>query len=284
MKNRLSVSQLRRGLPTMKEILNREIKGLMDEFPEVVDILRDYGVGCVECSVATCLLNDVVGIHNLSPEDEQEIMARIARVIYPGREVEIPLKQRGPASRPGDIAYSPPMKKLVDEHKLIKRFVALIPCILEAADLGREEGRRLILDTVDFIRSYADKYHHAKEEDILFKFFDPDLDILLVMHQDHESARAHVRAISAAVERRDAAAVREHLNAYHDLLTAHIKKEDEILYRWMDRQLTDTHVGKLFSQFSEVDQQFGNTPQYYERLIEEFELKFRINHIDHSPG
>jgi len=38
------------------------------------------------------------------------------------------------------------------------------------------------LDGVDFIRSYADKYHHAREEEILFKYFDEDMAILKVMH------------------------------------------------------------------------------------------------------
>ncbi len=64
------------------------------------------------------------------------------------------------------------MKKLVDEHVLIKRWIALISEVVKNLDVESEEGRQLILDGIDMILSYADKFHHVKEEDILFKYFD----------------------------------------------------------------------------------------------------------------
>lgn len=253
----------------MNDIFNRPIKALIDEYPGIGEILEEYGIGCVPCSVGTCLLKDIVDIHNLEPEQEQEMMTRIARVVFPDQDIRIPRREKKAAdTKP---AYSPPMRKLVDEHKFILRWAALIPTVAETADIATEEGRKMILAGIDFIRGYADKYHHAKEEDILFKFFDPDLDIVKVMSTDHETARGHVRAIVKAVEQRDQVAVREHLLAYGELLQEHIKKEDEILYPWMDRQLTDTQIGKMFARFSEVDRQFGDMPAMMERWIEELE-------------
>lgn len=253
----------------MDNMLNRQIKGLIDEYPEIGRILDEYGIGCVPCSVGTCLLKDIVDIHNLAPEAEQEMMTRVARVVHPDREIRIPLREKKAA--PANPTYSPPIRKLVDEHTWIKRWAALIPAAVDRADIATDDGRALILDGVDFIRSYADKYHHAKEEDILFKYFDPETDIVQVMLADHETARAHVRAVVEGVERRDAAAVKEHLLAYADLLNEHIKKEDEILYPWMDRQLSDPQVGELFSKFAEVDRHFGEQPRKQERFILELE-------------
>jgi len=256
----------------MDNILNRQIKGLIEEYPHVGRILDEYGIGCVPCSVGTCLLKDIVDIHNLTPDAEQKMMTRIGHVVDPNRDVRIPLREKRVA--PTKQKYSPPVHKLVEEHAWILRWATLIPMVTERADVATEEGRAMILAGVDFIRSYADQYHHAKEEEILFKYFDPNVDIVKVMLADHETARGHVRAIVEGVERRDAAAVREHLLAYGELLKEHIKKEDEILYPWMDRQLSDTEVGRMFAQFHEVDEQFGEKPRQQKRFIQDLETRW----------
>jgi hemerythrin-like domain-containing protein len=167
------------------------------------------------------------------------------------------------------------MKKLVDEHVLIKRWLTLIPDVVKNLDVESEEGRQLILNGVDFIRSYADKYHHAKEEEILFKYFDENLDILQVIYEDHRQARSHVTAILEAIERRDREAIAEHLSAYGGLLAEHIKKEDEILYPWMERNLSMTQIGELFSKFNEADQEIGDSTKKYQEFIETVEKKFK---------
>ncbi len=244
----------------------------MTEFPEVGTILAEYDVGCVTCQVGTCLLKDVVGIHHLSPEAEQELMARIAEAVTPGAvadgavakgarpagaEMEAVPPTRASGTEKKELKYSPPLQQLVDEHVLIKRWVALSPRLLQFVDVNAGEDRRLLLDGVDFIRSYADKFHHAKEENILFGYFSGSLEIIQAMLTDHESARAHVRQLVEAVETRDGDAIAEHLGAYGRLLSAHIEKEDEILYPWMDRELTEAEVGELFSRFATVDEAAG---------------------------
>ncbi len=260
----------------MEEYLNKGIKEIISKFPEIGKILDEYNIGCTPCSVGTCVLKDIVEIHNLSPRDEQELMARIARVVYPGTDVKIPEIKRMPMATSREIKYSPPMKRLVDEHVLIKRWIALIPRVIENLDLESAEWRKIILDGADFIRSYADRYHHAKEEEILFKYFDENLDILKVIHEDHESARAHVRAMLEALDKKDREAVVGHLSAYSELLTEHIKKEDEILYPWMDRGLSTRQVGELFSKFIEADEKSEKeVVGRCKRFVTEIEKRFQ---------
>ncbi|MEE9121580.1 MAG: hemerythrin domain-containing protein [Syntrophobacteria bacterium] len=259
----------------METYLNKGIKEVIDQFPEVENILNEYDIGCAPCTVGTCLLKDIVEIHNLPADREQEMMTRIAKTIYPDREIEIPQIKRKIEAEPKEMKYSPPMKKLVDEHVLIKRLVALLPEIVKNLDVDSDEGRQLVIDTVEFIRFYADKYHHAKEEDILFKYFDENLEILKVMHEDHTQARSHVKAILAALERKDKTTVAKHLTAYGELLTEHIKKEDEILYPWLDKNLSDTQIGELFSKFHETDEQIGYSPTKYEAFINRVEETFK---------
>ena len=242
----------------METYLKSPIKEVISKFPKIGEILEEYEIGCVPCSVGTCLLKDIIEVHNLSVEEEREVMARISKVIYPDRVIPMPKVERKAKARTKEIKYSPPMKKLVDEHVLIKRWIALIPQVLEHLDVESPQDLKIISEGADFIRSYADKFHHAKEEDILFKYFDENLDVLKTMLEDHTKGRGHVKALIEAVEKKDKKGIVEHLNAYRELLTEHIKKEDEILYPWMDRNLSVKEVGELFSKFNDVDEISGN--------------------------
>ncbi len=259
----------------MKAQLNRSIKEVIKDFPPVEKILDEYGIGCGPCAVGLCLLKDIVSIHNLPADQEQEMMGRISQVIQPGHKVQIPRVERKPEAKPKELKYSPPMKKLVDEHLLIKKWLALIPEILPGLDPESEQDRQLIRDGVDFIRSYADKFHHAKEEDILFKYFDETLDMVKVMCEDHKTARSLVKAIVEALARKDRETVAQHLTAYRDLLSQHIKREDEIMLPWMDNQLSVSQVGEMFSKFLEVEERMDSCQKKYEDFISRVERKYR---------
>jgi len=258
----------------MEQYLNKGIKEVIEQYPEVEKILDEYDIGCGPCTVGICLLKDIVDIHNLSETREQELMQKIAAVIDPEQDIKTPVSNKTTAAVKAETKYSQPMEKLVDEHVLIKRWIALIPAVVENLDLETEEGRQLISDGIDLIKSYADRYHHAKEEDILFKYFDEDSPILQVMYEDHTTGRGHVKAMLEALNGKDKITLGEHLMAYRDLLTGHIKKEDEILFPWMDRNLSTSQVDDLLSKFDEVDQQMGFSPEKYENFVQMLEIKF----------
>lgn len=259
----------------MKNVLNKEIKEIINAHPEVGRVLEEYGIGCVPCSVGSCLLKDVVGIHNLDPEQEATLMYRIEKAIYPDRNVPKPVVDVNKKSEPKKITYSPPVKKLVDEHLLIKRLLALIPLVIDYIENSAKVDKDLVLRCVDFIRTYADKYHHMKEEDILFKYVDNNAEIIQIMFKDHDTGRNHIRQVVEGAEHGNKAQIREHLLGYRDLLTQHIKKEDEILYPWIDRQLSTTQVGEMFRKCNEADASVGDElPRKYEKFIIELEKKF----------
>jgi hemerythrin-like domain-containing protein len=258
----------------MERFLQSPIKELIERFPELGRILEDYAIGCVPCSVGTCLLRDIVEIHNLCPADEEELMGRIAGIVAPGQAVVIPRMGRNRTAGPRKVSYSPPMKMLVEEHRRILRFVALIPAFAAELDLDSGEGRGRILDAVDFIRSYADRFHHAKEEELLFACFDEELDILKAMHEDHRRGRACVQGVLDALGRRDAEGVSRNLAEYGEILSEHIRKEDEILYPWMDRNLTTRQVGELYARFREVDETFLEAGERYEAFVTDLEEKY----------
>lgn len=259
----------------MENILKKEIKETIDKHPEVGKILDEYGIGCAPCSVGSCLLSDIVDIHNLDPMQEATLMYRIEKAVYPDRDVPEPKVDLSKKQEPKKLNYSPAVKKLVDEHVLIKRLLALVPTITDFVESSVEVDKKLVLDCVDFIRNYADKYHHMKEEDILFKCVDEHAEIIQIMYKDHDTGRAHIKQVVEGAESGNKAQIKEHLHGYRDLLTQHIKKEDEILYPWIDRQLSDRQVGELFQKCSEADASVGDElPRKYENFIVNLEEKF----------
>ncbi len=64
----------------MEAYLNKSIKQIITEFPDVTVILAEYGIGCGPCNVGTCLFKDIVQIHQLPADKEQEMMERIMDV------------------------------------------------------------------------------------------------------------------------------------------------------------------------------------------------------------
>jgi len=264
----------------MDKYLNRGIKEVISEFPAIGPILDEYNIGCTLCGVGTCLLKDIVQVHNLQPEEERELMGRISGIVFPGRHVELSVTAgRSAASGKPEIKYSPAMQGLVDEHAVIKRVLAMVPVIIEGLDASRDEDRTLVRDTVDFIRSYADRYHHAKEEEILFKEFDENLEMVKVFNEDHRIGRGHVKAVLEALETGDNRTIQEHFMGYGELLTGHIKREDEVLYPWMDRNLSTSQIGRLFSRFASVDGQFRDVREKQEAFVKTLEEKYKHEEV-----
>jgi len=133
---------------------------------------------------------------------------------------------------------------LMTEHRLIDRVVA--DAGIELEQIGR--GERVIdaqyFDTVvDFIRSYADRCHHGKEEDILFlELVTKPLpehveDAMRMLVDDHLWARAKTGALVAATVRYragDEGAAAEITDAMSKLLhfyPIHIEKEERSFFK-----------------------------------------------------
>lgn len=53
------------------------IQDVVKAHPRIGEILNDFEIGCVECSVGICLLKDVVAIHALGEEMEAKIEKQI---------------------------------------------------------------------------------------------------------------------------------------------------------------------------------------------------------------
>ena len=60
-----------------KDLGKKPIKDVLEFHPQVGQILEKYGIGCLECSIGSCLLQDVVTVHALGDAIEIEIEKEI---------------------------------------------------------------------------------------------------------------------------------------------------------------------------------------------------------------
>lgn len=263
-----------KGDGIMQNFMDMSIKEVIEKHPKVGDLLEEYDIGCVPCTVATCLLKDIVTIHNLPKKDEARLMYGIEKEIYPDRDVE--LKEVVEEEVEKEVKYSPPMQQLVDEHVYIKQLIAYISDVLESVARDEKIDKDLLLNVIRFIREYADKYHHAKEEDILFDYTDKSLEIINVILEDHVTGRGHIKAVVDAIEAEEKGQIITHLTAYQALLTEHIKKEDEILFPWIDRGLTTSQVGEIYQKFARANEELGeDLPERNLEFLESLNRKFK---------
>ncbi|MFX0049145.1 MAG: hemerythrin domain-containing protein, partial [Candidatus Hermodarchaeota archaeon] len=62
-----------------------------------------------------------------------------------------------------------PIGPLMAEHRIIEKMIALMQKEIEKIKKFNKVNPLFIDTAVDFIRMYADRTHHGKEEDILFR-------------------------------------------------------------------------------------------------------------------
>jgi hemerythrin-like domain-containing protein len=259
----------------MKKLLGAAIKDVISENPEVGKLLESYDIACVPCQVGTCVTKDVFEIHNLDPEKEKSLLEGIANLVYPGQEVEIPTLTKKTSADDGAVRYSPPLQLLVDEHVVIKRLLSLIPTVIDSLDLNEASCRSEILAIADFITNYADKFHHAKEEDILFKYFEEGIEIVQVMCADHVASRNFRKGMTDGVEFKNKDEVESSLIGYQQLMVDHIYREDNILYPWMDRIINTSQVGEMYGKFQDADRLFEDQPERLIEIVETLEEKYK---------
>ena len=138
-------------------------------------------------------------------------------------------------------------------------------------DLHRKSDRESAGSCLDFITRYADSLHHGKEEDILFRFFDTTEAVFQVMFEEHTQGRGIVSEMRSAISSGSTAVFATNLLRYRDLLREHIKKEDTLLFPWLDRRLTSDQKQQMNARFTEIERENDGAPQRYERFVEELE-------------
>lgn len=169
---------------------------------------------------------------------------------------------------------------LSDEHQNILKVIKAIKKECRAIEDGKPVDREFFSKAIDFIRNYADKFHHAKEEDILFKALCGDS---VEMHcnpteqmlHEHELGRQYIKDLESAVGAGDSQKAVFNAMGYGQLLEDHIFKEDNILYPMAEEVLPQPAQEQLADDFIRAEKEnFGpEIKEKYSAIVDEFEAR-----------
>lgn len=172
-----------------------------------------------------------------------------------------------------------PIGPLMKEHRTIERMVALLDAELQRIKDGRKADPVLIAAAVDFFRIYADRTHHGKEEDLLFKALEkkpmpPGLKTIMdELVAEHVIARETVRALSDAIDSYSRSAndavtsIMDNLEKLVELYPKHIEKEDKHFFYPVQDLFDRNEQDAMLQDFWEFDRNMIH--EKYIRVVED---------------
>jgi len=170
---------------------------------------------------------------------------------------------------------------LMVEHRLIERMLSVIKGVLAKIESKHTVDPLFVDIAVDFIRVYADRTHHGKEEDILFRELNKkalkseDSQIMKELIKEHLFGRQTTKALVEANNRyrkgdeTALADIAANLKILTEFYPIHIEKEDKVFFPSSRNYFTDEEDQAMLAKFWEFDRNMIH--EKYKSLVENFE-------------
>ena len=170
---------------------------------------------------------------------------------------------------------------LMIEHRLIERMLSVIKDVLAKIESKHKVDPVFVDIAVDFIRVYADRTHHGKEEDILFRELNnkplttEDRQIMKELIEEHVFGRQTTKALVEANTRYrngDETALTDitaNLKTLTEFYPSHIEKEDKVFFPSSRTYFTDEEDQAMLAEFWEFDRNMIH--EKYKLLVKGFE-------------
>lgn len=182
-----------------------------------------------------------------------------------------------------------PTDELKKEHEAIKLMLRIMDAVSKKLDSGEKVDAKNLDGMVEFIRVFADKCHHGKEDGLLFPAMERagiprERGPIGVMLLEHMEGRDFVKGMKEAAakykkgEKKAGAEFAEQARNYANLLSNHIGKEDNILYPMADARLSEAAQQDLEKGFEKIEEEVigpGRHEEFHKLLhhLEEEYLK-----------
>ncbi|WP_066894485.1 hemerythrin domain-containing protein [Clostridium nigeriense] len=177
---------------------------------------------------------------------------------------------------------------MMEEHKNIKVMLKIVRkvclSILEGKEINYEDFNKIIY----FIKNYADSHHHKKEEIMLFNRMIDEIGetaekvVKYGMLVEHDLGRLYITSLNEALEAfkngNDEAKLDIIANAisYTNLLERHIHKEDNVIYKFAQRELKEDTISVINNECNEFEAKFNNIKDENLLILSELKEKYCI--------
>jgi len=154
---------------------------------------------------------------------------------------------------------------LMIEHRLIEHMLLVVKDRLAQIQSTQKADPVLVDTVVDFVRTYADRTHHGKEEDIMFrdlrskKMSADDKRVMNELIEEHVFGRATTKALVEANTRYrngDQAALADivqNLQTLGEFYPKHIAKEDKVFFPNALAYVSEEEDQAMLAEFWEFD-------------------------------
>ena len=173
--------------------------------------------------------------------------------------------------------------QLMIEHRLIERMLSVIKDILANIESNNNVDPAFVDIAVDFIRVYADRTHHGKEEDILFRelknkpLSTDDRRVMNELIEEHVFGRQTTKALVDANTRyrngdeTALADIADKLLILIQFYPKHIEKEDKVFFPSSRTYFTDEEDQAMLARFWEFDRKMIH--EKYKSVVEGLERR-----------
>lgn len=154
---------------------------------------------------------------------------------------------------------------MIKEHENIRRMLKVIRKYSYKVLLDEKIDYDDFYKIIDFIRNYADKHHHMKEENVLFKVMSENFKQfsnngpITGMFIEHDMGRLYTSNLEEALKEYQEGNDEKRLDiianaiSYTDLLYRHTEKENTALYKLAEKSLPNESKNRVDEKCKEVE-------------------------------
>jgi hemerythrin-like domain-containing protein len=153
---------------------------------------------------------------------------------------------------------------VTQEHGVILLALNALEELIDDVEAGDTPDRAYFEKAVEFLRTFAARGHHGKEEDVLFKAMLEEMDYpknvapVAVLSTEHVKTRELIRGFAeaaAALDRDPTAPHRliENGRGYLKLLRLHINREDRVVFPMVEQFMDEADQARLAGEFARFD-------------------------------
>ncbi len=178
-----------------------------------------------------------------------------------------------------------PRGPLMMEHRIIEKMIWAIEKEVEKMAETKIARKDFIDTVIDFIKVYADRTHHGKEEVIMFEYLatknmlPEEQNMMKELIEEHKYGRKTVGELVAAQERyargekNSLTTIRDKLKVLAEFYPKHIEKEDRIFFPASEKYMSQGEQDFMLSEFWEFDRKMIH--EKYAAVVKQLEDKIK---------
>jgi hemerythrin-like domain-containing protein len=148
---------------------------------------------------------------------------------------------------------------LLNEHEAISSAIRILERMTANIKKTSSVDAADMQAFIDFLKEFADKCHHGKEEQYLFPAMEaagiPNQGGPIgVMLAEHVQGRQLIREMEASLAAGDLVKLARAAGAYAVLLRVHIRKENTALFPMAEKVLSEAQLETLYMGFEDLEQ------------------------------